>query len=224
MPVRPPATTEDRASREHGFTLLEVLIAMTLLGLIMMLLFGGLRLGTRAWETNSDRVEEISQIEISHQVIRRMLAQAYPLVDRDAISDLTDGRGIEFAGEPESVAFAGLMPAHLGGGFHRFQLLVDDDGGASRLVLRWRRITFGGDDDGAAGNEAILIERISSARFSYFGPAEDDDVADWHEAWDNPASLPALVRLEIDFPDGDRRFWPDLVVAPRIDAIDARMP
>ncbi|MEE9250386.1 MAG: prepilin-type N-terminal cleavage/methylation domain-containing protein, partial [Alphaproteobacteria bacterium] len=87
MPVRLPAATEDRAWRERGFTLLEVLIAMTLLGLIMMLLFGGLRLGTRAWETNSDRVEEISQIEISHQIIRRMLAQAYPLVDPDAISD-----------------------------------------------------------------------------------------------------------------------------------------
>lgn len=224
MPHCTPATTEDRASREHGFTLLEVLIAMTLLGLIMMLLFGGLRLGTRAWETNSNRVEEISQIEISHQVIRRMLAQAYPLVDRDVILDLTDRRGIDFEGQPESISFAGLMPAHLGGGFHRFQLLVDDDGGASRLVLRWRRIAYGGEDDGVAGNEAVLIERIAGVRFSYFGPTEDDDAADWHEAWDNPARLPALVRLEIDFPDGDRRFWPDLVVAPRIDAIDARMP
>ena len=223
MPAYPSATTENRAWRERGFTLLELLIAMTLLGLIMMLLFGGLRFGTRAWETNSDRVEAISQIEISHHVIRRMLSQAYPLVDPDAMLDVTDGRGIEFEGEAEGVAFAGLMPAHLGGGFHRFELLVDDAGDTPRLVLRWRRIAYGGEDDGAAGDEAVLIDRIAGARFSYFGPAEDGDVADWRAAWDDPARLPALVRLEIDFPDGDGRFWPDLVVAPRIDALDARM-
>ena len=80
------------------------------------------------------------------------------------------------------------------------------------------------EDDDATDREVVLIERIAGARFSYFGAAEGGDDPDWHEAWDNPASLPALVRLEIDFPDDAGRFWPDLVVAPRIDAIDARVP
>ena len=221
MPVYLPAATEDRAWRERGFTLLEVLIAMTLLGLLMMLLFGGMRLGTRAWETNSNRIEAITQIQISHQIIRRMLSQAYPLVDANAISNVTGGRRVEFRGDQESIAFTGLMPAHLGVGFHRFRLLVNDDGGASRLVLLWRRIAYDGNDDGVADNEAILIERIAGARFSYFGVAADGDDPEWHQAWDNPAHLPALVRLEIDFPDGGGRFWPDLVVALRIDATDA---
>ena len=33
-----------------GFTLVELLVAMTLLGFLTVLLFGGLRFGTRAWE------------------------------------------------------------------------------------------------------------------------------------------------------------------------------
>ena len=37
-----------RRGHEHRFTLLEVLVAMTLLGLLMVVLFGGLRLGVRA--------------------------------------------------------------------------------------------------------------------------------------------------------------------------------
>jgi prepilin-type N-terminal cleavage/methylation domain-containing protein len=35
---------------DAGLTLLELLVAITLLGLLMAALFGGLRLGARAWE------------------------------------------------------------------------------------------------------------------------------------------------------------------------------
>ena len=44
-----------RANGERGFTLLELLIAMTLLGLLMLGLFGGLRLGARVWEAGDAR-------------------------------------------------------------------------------------------------------------------------------------------------------------------------
>jgi general secretion pathway protein J len=112
------------------------------------------------------------------------------------------------------MTFAGLMPAHLGGGFHRFELRLVNEGDGAALVLRWRRV-FEGDDE---TNETILIERITGARFTYFGGVEGDAGPDWQADWDKRPELPALVRLAIDFPDGDRRFWPDLVVAPRIDA------
>ena len=39
-----------RHRSEAGFTLIELLVALTLLGLISVVLFGGLRFGTRAWE------------------------------------------------------------------------------------------------------------------------------------------------------------------------------
>ena len=42
---------------ERGFTLLELLVAITLLGLLMAALFGGLRLGTRVWETADARLD-----------------------------------------------------------------------------------------------------------------------------------------------------------------------
>ena len=204
MPVYLPAAPEDRAWRERGFTLLEVLIAMTLLGLLMMLLFGGMRLGTRAWETNSNRIEEIEEIQISHQIIRRMLSQAYPLVEPTESIDAIVGRRIEFQGEPEYVAFTGLMPAHLGGGFHRFELSVKNDSSEASLALRWRRVSSEGEYDGATDNETILIERISAAKFTYFGVVEGATDPDWQQEWRNRTRLPALVRLVIDFPDGDR--------------------
>ena len=46
MSTRPPH------DGEAGFTLLELLISMTLLGLLMLVVLGGLRFGARAWERN----------------------------------------------------------------------------------------------------------------------------------------------------------------------------
>jgi general secretion pathway protein J len=219
---------------QQGFTLIEVLVAITLLGMIVAMLSGGIRLAAHTWETGAENSEAIQQIELSHQVIRRLLSQAYPLVDPDEIPDFTgasrpadiseipNGRPIEFQGGRESMTFAGLMPSHLGGGFHQFELRVDNDGGGggggdASLVLRWRRLS---DDDDEIG-ETILIEQIAAASFTYFGPIEGATATEWQPVWDKRSVLPALVRLAVVFLPGDRRSWPDLVVAPRIDAVAA---
>ena len=38
----------------------------------------------------------------------------------------------------------------------------------------------------------------------------------WHETWIDRPAPPALVRIRVKFPAGDRRVWPELIVAPRI--------
>ena len=59
---------------QRGFTLLELLIAMTLLGLIVTMAFSGLRLGTRAWEAADARDHDVYLVQ---QMLRTRLGAAY---------------------------------------------------------------------------------------------------------------------------------------------------
>ena len=43
---------------------------------------------------------------------------------------------------------------------------------------------------------------------------------DWQSDWSGRRALPDLIRIRIGFPAGSNRYWPDLVVAPRI-TVDA---
>lgn len=63
--------------------------------------------------------------------------------------------------------------------------------------------------------QAVLIEGIADVRISYFGQSQSaEEPPRWHDRWEAMPLPPALVSVRIAFPPGDRRFWPDLVVAP----------
>ncbi len=203
--------------RERGFTLLELLVAITLLGLITALLFGGLRFSTRVWEAGAENVGESAEIRTVQAFIRREISQVY------AGASPVKGAGARttFEGTPKSVTFAALLPAHLGlGGFYLIGIGADGDGGEKRLVITWRPIKLGIEEVPSEGEvgKTVLVERISDVTFSYYGPSEQGLLPHWQDRWEEAEVPPSLVRIDVEFFDDDRRSWPDLVVAPMIHA------
>lgn len=215
-----------------GFTLVELLVALTLLGLVSVVLFGGLRFGTRAWEAGNARVERLAEVQAVQGVLRRRIAQAVLPEDAGAESAFSDSPAA-FAGAEDSLRFVALVPSRVGvGGFYLFELSVADDGDGARLELAWRlfRPDQPGDLDEPApglGGRRVLIEGIEEAKFGYYGAeragAEAGAEAEWRERWDGADGLPALIALKVAFPAGDSRSWPDLVVAPKLAAAAPRL-
>ncbi|MEW5803538.1 MAG: prepilin-type N-terminal cleavage/methylation domain-containing protein [bacterium] len=58
-----------QANWKKGFTLIEVLIALTILSMIMAVTMGGFRLGIRSWETGEKRMEELQRIRCTFDIL-----------------------------------------------------------------------------------------------------------------------------------------------------------
>ena len=201
------------ASKAAGFTLVEILVAITLLGLLMAALFGGVQLGVRAWEVSEEQLDESSRLSTVQGFLRERLAQAYLLDDYAPRADARPA----FAGEPDRLSFVTLMPEHLGGGLQRMVLAVTATGERSDLAVAWwpAELDPAAVDPGVLGSRALLAD-VAELRLAYFGSASRDLTPAWHEVWEQPF-LPQLVRVQLRFRDQDVRSWPDLIVRPMID-------
>lgn len=204
-------------NNESGFTLLEMLVAMSLLGLVMAMLFGGLRLGLRVWETGEERSEQRSEIAVAQRFLRGVVARAHPMIR----AGRRNVRLVAFAGTSSRMEIAALLPPHLGpGGFSHVVVEIARDGGKRRLEIRFAPISR--DDNGQAelagaedAEPTLLVGDIDRAELSYYGARRRGEDPEWRDSWIEAEILPRLVRLRIWFAEGDRRTWPDLVIAAK---------
>lgn len=211
------ASRRGRPRAAAGFTLLELLLAITLLGLIAVLLAGGIGLGARVWERGEETADELAQLEVVQGFLRRQLSHAYPLRLRLPRGDTR--RHYAFEGEPRALRFAVLAPPQFGlGGF--YILSIDDPLGEEGRGLRLRARLYHPEMEEEPHpdevTETMLLEGFERAEFSYYGTTRRGQEPEWHESWEGARSLPLLVRLRIEFAPGDERYWPELVVAPQV--------
>lgn len=197
----------DRAS---GFTLLELIIAISLVGLIMMLSYGGMRIALRSWTQAEAVIGSEDELRLVHGFLRRQLAQAQAVPGKtDSNPDGT------FKGTAQRVDFVAPMPGGRAGvsGYYRFTLeFVPADTGLSLQVV------YGPDlpntDSGAATgleHTRILVKDIESGEFSYFGTTNAFDTGSWHSLWQQDASPPQLVRIRLNTKNRSID-WPELVI------------
>lgn len=202
------------ARREGGFTLLELLVALALVGLIVAMLFGSLRFGIRVWEAGNETIEASAELRLVQGFIRRQLGQAFPVVRSKRSGDSY----VEFDGQRDSLAFVAPMPAHLGGGgLYQITLTVERSSGDYSLLMARRLFHPDVDDDVDDDEPMVLIEGLRDIEFAYFGAEDNTRSPEWHSEWREMDRLPSLVRIAAEFPRDEKRQWPELVVAPVID-------
>ena len=201
--------------RERGFTLLELLVAITLLGVLIAALFGALRLGARVWETGEARLDANGRVQVAQEFLRRQLSQAMPLLE--VTGDPAASGRLLFEGDQDRLRFVSLLPEHLGAGANLMELAVRDPahvGAPGDLVIRWQQLELSSEAGPAReSEEQILIEGIESLEITYFSGAPAEAKPTWWQEWRQQRSLPSLVRVRVGFPDGDGRSWPELMVA-----------
>ncbi len=191
-----------RTNSQAGFTLLEILVALVVLGFLMVGLSQGVRFGLRAWDTESRLVATRADIDGVERVLRNLLEGADPGEFNEPPN---------FKGDAHILAFSSQLPVQLAG-----LPVRDADLGLGldmrhRLVLRWtphphaERLIAP-----ALPVENVLLDGVEHIEFSYRRwPSQGGG---WVSVWNQP-TLPLQVSLKLEFAKDDRRHWPTMIVA-----------
>ncbi len=190
---------------QAGYTLIELLIVLALLGLISLAIAGGFRFGARAWERTERAIGAGEAARGGHAALSALLGHIYPRA-RDALGTEPPS----FEATAERIAFladaSAPFPAR---GVWRYTLSVKRGQDGAALLLSQQS-----EHGPIAAREEVLLTGAKQVLFA-FADVKDGTVS-WTDTWSGQANLPALIRVRVVFPPGGGT-WPDLIVRPAID-------
>lgn len=204
------------ATRNSGFTLVELLLAMTLMSILLALTYSGLRAASRSADQGEKILAAGGELRASHQFVRKQLNQMLPLSFDQ--SESGDQVRVVFEGDANRIKYVAPMPGYLGSGGPQVQMMELVNGSqGKRLQISHALLQNYQDGDLELRDPVTLLEQIQSASFEFLGRDEQGEITGWVSSWDTPEILPIAVRLAVTFEEGDQLEWPELVAAIRLD-------
>jgi general secretion pathway protein J len=187
-----------------GFTLVEVMVTLTVLGLVLLMIFGAFRLGLSAWEKGESTKEEYQKMRIVSQLISQQMKSIVPYKIK---TKKAEGDYLAFEGKARSLKFVSALPlkAKQAEGFvyvvYQFKEGRGEEGG--RLVLfeqkALNRDFF--EDELKEDSGISLLEGITDIRFEYY---QEEDLGKnqkegWIEEWNakEVKAFPKALRMII---------------------------
>lgn len=228
-------TAQGSRLRNAGFTLIEVLIAMTLLSLMVVLLFSSLRICAQSWEQGENKIAEVSEVAVVYNFFQKHLSSAIPLWNDFIAGDDVDaanqpetgaagGSGADtenlnktfsFQGRKNSLQFVSVFPASVGrAGMQLFSIEQQQED--KEQVLKVTLTPFFPLAEGEEWNqeEVVLLRHVSDFELSYFGAVDNTDKYEWQDQWLKKDVHPQLVKININTTDGV--FWPEMIIALKV--------
>jgi general secretion pathway protein J len=178
-----------------GFTLLELIIAITILPLIILIIGNGFRLGMNAWEKGENETVWTQRFRVLSGVLSQQIKSAYPYG-----VEVDEERVILFEGTSDSIMFVTTLTDAGYGGFKWVRYFHKD----GTLFHKEGRLPDKKLMEKISGDEEVVDTDIEEISFTYLS-LEDKE---WQESWDNGDKLPGAVRVKISY------FEPFLIIIP----------
>lgn len=191
----------------RGFTLMEVLLAVTLLAAALTLAFAVLRAASVTVTRGEQMAERQTHIRAVSAFLRSRIGGALPMV---FALDPASGRSLRFEGQAQQLRFVASVPEYLTlGGPQLHVLSVRQQADGTRTLLLELRVIQAGVVGPALRPPEPLAEGLRRVELAYRRLDAQGRWMPWRSAWDNPEFLPLQVRVRIADAQGD---WPELVM------------
>jgi prepilin-type N-terminal cleavage/methylation domain-containing protein len=177
--------------RQSGVTLVELLIAITLVAALSAGMLIAIRSSLTAMERINVRLEENRRVMGIQQIVSRQIGGAIPAMD------------CPLTGTPEAMRLVTAYSISEGvRGFPRVVMfrIEPDPAGGNQLVeveAPYAKTGCGGESAGPGVQTLVLANRLVTVRFFYHAPPEPNSGAPgaWTQSWNAPG-LPSAVRIE----------------------------
>jgi prepilin-type N-terminal cleavage/methylation domain-containing protein len=212
--------------RRSGFTLIEVLISVTLLSMISAGLMMALRVGLSAMHKSDDRLMSNRRVMSTQKILEQFIAGLMPVpADCVKTGDAPPSRIAFFEGKPLSMRFVSsysLREASRGAAkLLEFQVIPGENGAGVRLVLNeWLYTGPIGAGQFCVGvitdpetkalsaqflpiqigaNSFVLADKLAYCRFSFrnTAPLGGPPEPQWFASWGYVEHLPDAIRIDM---------------------------
>ena len=201
--VRNRSASSDAAS--GGFTLIEVVLALTIFALLGTILYGVFALSHSAFAKSQNAAARSQAQRSTADLLASYVRSAYPY------KNSPQDQAIYFDGDSESLAFVSAYSHGMGGrGLAKIQIRADeDDGGQSSLSVEEVTPLNVAGDVVVPGQalRVVLQARINKFRLAYLDPEAEEET--WQEEWDGQEKrmLPRAVRFSFTDEGGNEVRW-----------------
>jgi general secretion pathway protein J len=181
----------------RGFTLLELVIALAIVGALLVVAFGGLRVAVSAWQRGEERAEAQQYTRSVTLTIARAVSATYPYRAQRVAGEQPI---LLFSGEPHRIQFVTQLSPFPVGAPVAFTAVVIELRGGERPGLVVRQRVLPNHEPFEETPPVIEDEGVKGLTFSYLGDAG------WQDEWkqeDSEAALPHAVRITIETGLGD---------------------
>lgn len=193
---------------QRGFTLLELLIALAIVGALLAIAFGGLRVALAAWRQGEDRAEAHQHVRGVAVILARAVGATYPY---RATREPSPEPVLLFRGSASRIEFVTQAPPVSFGIPIAFTAVVVslEDREGSGLVIRQRALP---NRDPFADAEVVFRDpAVATLGFRYM-----DESGTWQDTWDSETATPRAVAITVGTSfNGRTESLPPLTVALR---------
>ena len=206
-----------------GFTLLELLVAITLIAMMSVGVWAALDMSIRAWLRGVEAIDVNQRDRSTLDLVRKQIASAYPILPTPTASDPGTQTGTQvptavsssssnspvFSGGETSMRFVSpnslLLIDSVGLVLVAYEVEVDSDNNIA-LVQREAPYTGQGVDEGGFISAVAVFRNLRECIFEYYFPGDTSNPAAWLTEWDTSGMrrLPAAVRISMLYKELDR--------------------
>ena len=200
--------------KNKGFTLIELVIALTLSVVIVVILLAAMRLAYKSQAKGADKIDIAQRIRMLGDRVTWLLRGAYPYYlkkpNQDENKLFFEGKSDKIGFVTTSVDSYGKGPEDVAG-LKWVSIFMDDEGLKLREKVYFLEDVF--DDDG--GKVYLIEPGVKKLEFEYYDIPDDETKGDWVKEWDpdEKDNIPTAVKCRITLEHEEKTVvMPEIIV------------